>query len=271
MVEQSAVNRLVVGSNPSWGGSLLNILYIMNISEFELYFYGLQQIINNFLVEELNNITFVSFLAILLGGILTSFNPCMLSSIPMAIAYINKESQRNLYSVIFLLGILSSLLFISFLTLLAQNSLSFLLSPIPLLKPLITICIGLSLLNLLSFSLPSFIRETPQNKSMLSILEIYIGGVSIGLSLSPCSTPILMTVIAWISSTNQTLVGISLLSIYTFGYILPIIVSIISINQFKRISMLSVSFSSIIPFAGCFITSIGSFSFCYILLTFSTI
>ena len=243
----------------------------MNISELELYFYGLQQIINNFLIEELNHITFLSFFAILLGGILTSFNPCMLSSIPIAIAYINKKSQRNLYSVVFILGILSSLLFISFLTLLAQTSFSFLLSPVPLLKPLITICIGLSLLNLLNFSFPSFIRETSRNKSMLSVLETYIGGVSIGLSLSTCSTPILMTVISWIISTNQTLVGISLLAIYTFGYILPIIVSIISINQFKRIRMLSVSFSSIIPIAGCLITSLGSFSFCYILLTSSTI
>ena len=271
MVEQSAVNRLVVGSNPSWGGLSLNILYIMNISELELYFYSLQQIANNFLIEELNNITFVSFFVILLGGILTSFNPCMLSSIPIAIAYINKNSQRNLYSGVFLLGILSSLLCISFLTLLAQTSFSFVLSSIPFLKPLITICIGLSLLNLLNFSLPSFVRETSRSKSMLSFLETYIVGVSIGLSLSPCSTPILMTVIAWISSTDQTLVGIGFLSIYTFGYILPIVVSIISINQFKRIRMLSISFSLIIPFAGCLITSMGSFSFCYMLLTFFTI
>jgi len=243
----------------------------MNISTLELYFYGFQQIINNFLIEQLNNITFLSFFTILFGGILTSFNPCMLSSIPIAVAYINKQSQRNLYSAVFLLGILSSLVFISFLTLLAQTSFSLLLAPIPILRPLITIFIGLSLLNLFNISLPSFIKETSENKSILSVVEIYIGGVSVGLNLSPCSTPILMTVITWISSTNQVLVGVILLAIYTAGYILPIIVSIISINHFKRIRILSLSLSSIIPFVGCLITSMGSFSFCSILLKSSTL
>ena len=271
MVEQSAVNRLVVGSNPSWGGFLVNILYTMNISTIELYLYNLQQITNNFLIDQLNNVTFISFFTILIGGILTSFNPCMLSSIPIAIAYINKKSQRNLYSFVFLVGILSSIILISFLTFLAQTSFSLFLAPIPILKPLITILIGLSLLNLLNFSFPSFVKETQRNKSILSVFEMYIGGLSIGLNLSPCSTPILMTVIAWISSANQLLVGVILLSIYTVGYILPIIVSIISLNHFKRIRILSLSLSSIIPVAGCLITSIGSFSFCYILLTFTTI
>lgn len=239
----------------------------MDIVTIELYFYNLQQIINNFLIEKLNNITFISFFTILFGGVLTSFNPCMLSSIPIAVAYINKQSQQNLYSAVFLLGISSSLVFISFLTLLAQTSFSLLLPTIPILKPLITICIGFSFLNIVSFSLPFFVKETPINKSLLSVLEIYIGGVSIGLNLSSCSTPILMTVITWITSTNQVLVGVILIFIYTTGYVLPIIVSIISMNQFKHIRILSLSLYSVMPLAGCLITSLGSFSFWSILLT----
>nr|YP_010988179.1 Thiol:disulfide interchange protein [Rhodochorton tenue]WOK79397.1 Thiol:disulfide interchange protein [Rhodochorton tenue] len=243
----------------------------MNIHQLELSLYSLQQYLNNFLLEQLNSITILSFCTVLTGGILTSFNPCMLSSIPIAIASINTESQKNLYTFFFILGILSSFIIVSFITLLVKTSYGSFVSQIPILAPIILVLVGLSVLNIINLSLPSFHNDKPYRKLMLSVIEIYTVGFSVGINLSPCATPILMTVITWISSTHRIFIGCIFLCIYIIGYILPLIISISSINYFKQIKSISTHLYLIVPFFGYIIISMGSFALCHELLIFSKI
>ncbi len=243
----------------------------MNIQQCELYFYTLQQNTNNFLFEQLNHITLLSFLTIFFGGILTSFNPCMISSIPLAIVAINKKSQLNLLSIFFILGLLTSLLIISCLAMIARTTYSFLQYSFPFFQPLLIIAIGFSILNLININLPFYPQNRRLNQSILSLIEIYIIGISIGINISPCATPILMTVFIWITTTNNIGTGILFLLIYTSGYLIPIIVSIISIHQFIELKSVNLFFSFIIPFSGCIIISLGSFSLFHILLKSSII
>lgn len=263
MVEQSAVNRLVVGSSPSWGGLLLIILKLMSIFSIELYLYTLQQELNNFLIEQINTINPLSFLTILIGGVLTSFNPCMVSSIPMAIGYINKQSYKILYSLYFILGILSSLITVSLVTLFAKTSYKFLSDQLPIIGAILIIFVGLNVLNIIEFKFPYINQNNRRDESFISILKIYSIGLSLGVNLSPCATPILMTVITWISLTKHIVIGFILLSIYCLGYMLPIVISISSVNHFRKIKSISIYSDLIISVAGCIIISMGTFSLCH--------
>jgi len=47
-------------------------------------------------------------------------------------------------------------------------------------------------------------------------------GLTFGLGASPCSTPVLATLLAWVASTGNVLLGFGLLLSYTLGYTLPI-------------------------------------------------
>ena len=55
----------------------------------------------------------------------------------------------------------------------------------------------------------------------LSKLQAYLAGLTFALVASPCSTPVLATLLAYVSSTRDPLAGGSLLLTYTTGYHTP--------------------------------------------------
>ena len=56
----------------------------------------------------------------------------------------------------------------------------------------------------------------------LTFLQAYLAGLTFALVASPCSTPVLATLLAYVSSTKDPLAGGSLLLTYTTGYCLPL-------------------------------------------------
>jgi hypothetical protein len=49
-------------------------------------------------------------------------------------------------------------------------------------------------------------------------LQAYLAGLTFALAASPCSTPVLATLLAYVSTTSDPLVGGGLLLAYTSGY-----------------------------------------------------
>ncbi|MFM8306004.1 MAG: cytochrome c biogenesis protein CcdA, partial [Microcystis aeruginosa] len=56
------------------------------------------------------------------------------------------------------------------------------------------------------------------------ILRSYLLGLTFGLIASPCSTPVLATLLAWVANTGDLSLGGGLLLSYTAGYVLPLII-----------------------------------------------
>ena len=50
----------------------------------------------------------------------------------------------------------------------------------------------------------------------------YLLGVTFGLVASPCSTPVLASLLAWVASTGNIWLGAVLLLAYTAGYVAPL-------------------------------------------------
>ena len=259
MVEQSAVNRLVVGSNPSWGA----ILYIQNIqlmNNVSLFLYLKQQNINQFLTNNISHITWISCTTILLGGLLSSISPCMVSALPISIGYINSKKNQVVHGIIFICGILSSITLIGLSTFLLNNSYGLISNIENIINPIFLLIIGLSLLNIveLKLYLPNNIYTT--DNTVNHFITTYILGISTGLNVSPCTTPILMTLVAWISSTKQIFTGFIFLIFYSIGYLIPIIVSMLSFNQIKKFNLMYPIWNNVIPLCGSLVVAAGTFS-----------
>jgi cytochrome c-type biogenesis protein len=232
----------------------------MHILNVELYIYNLQQNINSLLLEQINNVTVLSFFILFIGGILTSFSPCMLSCILLSITYINQKKQKSVHGLFFLFGILTSILVIGISGILARKSYLILLEKLPIIIPLFTILLGLNLLKLIELNFFVFQKFNPQRIHVFSVIRTYCFGLSIGLNISACTTPILMTLVAWISVTKQITVGMFFLGIYTLGYILPIFLSILSINYVQPIQTLTFNLYRAVTFSGFIVIIIGTFT-----------
>jgi len=118
---------------------------------------------------------------------------------------------------------------------------------------------GLNLLEALPLRFPAlgefdFIAEIPEG------IRAYFVGLTFGLVASPCSTPVLATLLAWVASTGDPLLGGGLLLAYTIGYAAPLVLAgtfTAAIKQFLELRRWS---SWITPASGALLVGFGVFS-----------
>ena len=230
------------------------------MTDLTITIFSTQQLINAKLINAITNASIFSFLIAFTGGLFTSISPCILSSIPVAVLYINQRKNKFVSTGLLLAGIITALLGIGFISIFLKQFTWPLVSKIPLIWPIIIVFLGLNLLEILQVK--AF--KGQQNKwyngeQNQTDMRTYFLGVALGITLSPCSTPITITLIAWISATKQYMTGIYLLFMYTFGYIMPLLISIISINNLNTVQMISRKSYIIVNILG--FTTIGTGSY----------
>lgn len=241
------------------------------MNDLPLYIYLKQQELNYFFNDNIYTTTWLSCSTILLGGILSSLSPCMISVLPLSIGYINSKKHPAIHSLIFIIGILTSITALGLCTIILKNSYAIFSNIGYILSPILMLILGLSLLNIVEIKLyvPSNISN---NKNKINHwFSSYLIGISIGFNVSPCTTPILMTLITWISSTQQILTGIIFLLFYSIGYLAPIIISLISFNQIKQMNFINPLWNNVIPISGSMIIAGGTFSLLHQFLSEATI
>nr|YP_009314840.1 Thiol:disulfi de interchange protein [Scinaia undulata]SCW23295.1 Thiol:disulfi de interchange protein [Scinaia undulata] len=234
---------------------------MLNINNAELILYSVQQNINRMLIDNINHITISNICIIFTGGILTSINPCVFSSMPVSMAYINKQKNRAINTTVFLVGIVTSIILIGVSAIMLKQSHFHLLSSIPFLWSLIVAAVGLNLLGVIkiTISFPDQILKRKE-RTVESLVQTYFMGCGIGMSISPCSAPILITLLTWISSSQQFNTGYYLLLIYVIGYIAPLMISLQSFERLQNTDIFNDIWSKFMPASGCLIVSLGTFS-----------
>ena len=53
--------------------------------------------------------------------------------------------------------------------------------------------------------------------------QAYLAGLTFALAASPCSTPVLATLLAYVATTHDPFAGAGLLLCYTTGYVAPLL------------------------------------------------
>lgn len=193
----------------------------------KLQIYYLESYLNSFIIKNLNHVNATSLIITFLGGTLSSFNPCTISTFPLYLSYIQnfRNSQKtidywsNLF--LFLTGIFTSIVMLGFVSLYIGKRYGSILSITPFLSSITIISVGLSLMNLISVNYSKIIQ--PHKHTWYNNINTYSIGVIIGFVISPCSTSILITLLLWINYTKDFFIGLIFLIIYTIGYITPLI------------------------------------------------
>lgn len=99
----------------------------------------------------------------------------------------------------------------------------------------IAIAMGLSLLEVITVPLPSINIEVGSEWDVSKEVKAYLAGMTFALVASPCSTPVLATLLAYVSTTDDYSRGAFLLFIYALGYVAPLMGAAIFTDSLKQI------------------------------------
>ena len=268
MVERSAVNRLVVGSSPSWGDLkqtiyILTMLYMTNLIELQSILYYSEQTIYGLISSDFNfySCNLLTFTLLLTSGTLTSLNPCFISIIPLSISYINSQKNRHLVLTFFIIGLSISLISLTMSIYYIHYESNWIIKSLPVVSSAIMILYGLSLLEI--FNITSLVPNNSKNIGISARYPHYqalLAGITIGLTSTPCSTPIMATTLFWISSTSNFTVGLIYICFYIAGLIIPTTLILIFAIKSRIFAFMNLIWSKVVTLSGCFILCTGILS-----------
>jgi len=233
--------------------------------DFQLQLYRLEQFANGLVSHQLEEINLVSVGVIFLAGLLTSFSPCMLSMLPITIGYIGGYGAENRWqaarqSAWFTLGLATTLAGLGVIAAGLGKIYGQVGFGLPIIVSGVAILMGLNLLEIMPLQLPSWGRTDWIREDLPKGLRSYLIGLSFGIVASPCSTPVLATLLAWVAKTGNLTLGAMLLLAYAIGYALPLVIAGTFTATIKKILQLRQWGAWINPLSGFLLLSFGVLS-----------
>jgi len=201
----------------------------------------------------------ITFLLIFSAGLLTSLGPCSLSLMPITIAYIggskNKNNQIKILS--FCSGVIFSLVLLGALS----GFLGKIYGQLPHIFTtgisIFAILMGLNLLGLIRFQLPNSPNFKFIENKVPPFLAPMVTGAAFGLASSPCITPVLASLLAWVSQAKNPIISIIFLFFFGLGQVMPLIIIGFTTESLKKLLEFR-QFSQVIPtFSGLVLISLG--------------
>lgn len=189
-----------------------------------------------------------SFILVFFAGMLTILSPCILPIIPTYISYIsgftaifhlNTKQRLKLLShtFLFLFGIATSFTiiqvlifyFANFATNIIGNNLFYNILGI------LIIIFGLHIMGIIRIRPLYFEKHVDFHLKKRSYFVSYLFGFTFGFGWSPCTSPTLVAVFAYISKSSTLLKGILFLYVYILGLGVPFILFSVFLEKDERL------------------------------------
>jgi cytochrome c biogenesis protein CcdA len=161
-----------------------------------------------------------AILAVFVGGLISAASPCVLAVIPLVIGYVGGYSEGNRkkavsYAIIFALGLAVTFTLLGAAAGFIGSFLGLTGKYFYWAVAVIAIIMGLSLLGLFEIRLPF---AGKMRFKIGGLLGAFLMGLFFGVVSSPCATPVLVVILAYVATKGQVLYGTLLLFVYAIGH-----------------------------------------------------
>ncbi|KAL9667231.1 hypothetical protein QQ045_001582 [Rhodiola kirilowii] len=164
--------------------------------------YSAGQQANETVVDQLSALSFTSVAVIFGAGLVTSLSPCVECFTSDTWIYWYHFVIGN--SVSFALGLATTLAVLGVAASVAGKAYGQVGQGLPIAASALAVVMGLNLLEIIAG------------------VQAYLAGLTFALAASPCSTPVLATLLAYVATSKDPIIGGSLLLTYTTGYVAPL-------------------------------------------------
>ncbi len=214
----------------------------------------MNEILLNF-TSELNkgNFSYLLLLASFLGGILASVSPCTLGILPIVVGYVGGvDKDKNHFHtfvrlLFFVLGLSTILTAVGiFCALTGKVFMAFGGSYWVIFMGSLILIMGLSLVGIVEIPPLNFVKKMPKSNGCGLIFYPFLLGILFALAATPCSTPILASIMGFATLSKDIAYAAILLFLFSLGQGLIIILTgvftsfiknIRGINQYSTILM----------------------------------
>lgn len=150
------------------------------------------------------------------GGLIASISPCVLALLPVNLSYIGTRELTSRWDVFvkagsFVLGVVTTLTLLGLFSSLAGAVMVGYQGYVQIVVGALIVVMGLALLGILPFPLPS-------TNFSLPIAGSYGVGLTFALLSSPCSSPVLFAVLAAAGATGSQIYSTVTMVSYALGY-----------------------------------------------------
>lgn len=169
--------------------------------------------------------SYLTFVFIFFGGLISGVSPCTLPTVLIIVGYVggdrNRSTLRSFYlSLAFILGIALCLSVLGA----AASGLGGLMPDPRILwyvVAAIAVIMGLYMLEYIKFNIGAVLPFKPKKNG--SIFSAFLIGIPFGLTASPCTLPVTLTVLAFAAAKGSPTLGFLLLFVYAIGRSLPLL------------------------------------------------
>lgn len=179
----------------------------------------------------------LAFIAVFMGGIISAASPCVLAAVPLIIGYVGGYSEGSkkkaaLYSLVFILGLSITFTVLGIAASAMGQFLGFMGRWLYLGFSAIAVLMGLQLIGIISIPLPFQKTKEVRTKGLIGS---FLLGLLTGTVSSPCATPVLAVILAYVSTEGDMLYGGSLLFVYAIGHCALIFIAGLSVGLTESI------------------------------------
>ncbi len=174
----------------------------------------------------------------LVAGILTSLTPCALSGIPLVVGYVGGTGQRStkrafLLSIVFAFGAAVTFTVLGVTASLAGRLIGTSTSWWYIALGVLMVVMALQTWGLFEIIPSSYLISKNTKKGFFGA---FVAGILAGIFSSPCSTPVLIVLLAIVAGKGSVLWGILLLLLYSIGLGILAVLAGTSIGFVQKLS-----------------------------------
>ena len=167
----------------------------------------------------------LAFISVFLAGILTSFTPCIFPMLPITVSVLGYNAEKNSRmqnlsrALAYVFGIAITYSSLGVLAALTGSIFGSMLTNKYVLGGLVLLffAMALSMWGVFEMQSPAFIRNRLGTGKTKGLGGAFMMGLAAGIVASPCVGPVLVSILTFVSTTKNVLLGFSLLFTFALG------------------------------------------------------